>query len=449
MKTPEIYRPTSKTVVTEIKQFIVDKVRRVAQSNYSVATRLTENTLTTTDVVVGPDDPYTLKDVHNIVSISCPHEITAEFMSFGAIPEPEKRTEQVYFDASIEIVGASQAGRFLTIRVYDADLYTPTPISVDVMNMRTGETEVVYLAREKQGVYAGFAQTQNNPAQGVDFDGVMYCRRDDILRVMYDEPHNANGNSQQIQIDVVMTLDFAETILDAPTSVPYNSYLYFKVKNPVTPIVTVVNSRTQITRTVNIHAQAPLLLGAIENETTLDVQGGDTLTLTTIGRDIYGQNITVTHEVIVPTANVGVSMEVPTVSDVAKPFDILVTDNNMPQDANVVISNAAQGTTYNVAALPEFSYSGRYRVSLPNLHNYALPGQQLVIRYTSGLFVVTKVVNTIMEKSPECEPVETDTSTVSAPVVFKINGLFLLNGSFAGTIKLSANKAVRCTLIKA
>lgn len=449
MKVRDIYKPLAKTVVTEIKHFIVDKVRRVGQGDYTVATKVTEATMTQTEVVVGPDNPYTMKDVHNLVSIQCPYEIMAEFTSFGSIPEPEVRTEQIYFDATLETVGATQAGRFITVRVTDKDVYTAAPLSVDVLNLRTGETETANLNRESQGVYSGFFQTQNNDAKGVDFDGVMYCQKDDMLRISYEEAYAANGLSREISIDVTVTLDFAETSIEMPTSAPFDSFLNLRVKNPAGNTLTITNGRTGTSLSKVIGTFAPVALAYEDTDSSFAVQEGDELTVVVLGKDIYGQVLNISKTLTIAAAPVMPVMDTVAIADVAKPFTVNIQDYNLPATASMKFTNAATGIFTSVPMVLTYQYSGLFSLTLPTLVNLALPGQPLTLSYESNGLIVTKNIDTIMAPTAECETIVDDTNVESAPVTFKINGSFFLNGSFAGTIKLYADKPVRCTLIKA
>jgi hypothetical protein len=450
MKVRDIYKPLAKTVVTEIKHFVVDKVRRVGQGNFSVATKVTEASMTQTDITVGPDNPYTMKDVSNLVSIQCPYEIIAEFTSFGSIPEPEVRSEQIYFDATLETVGATQAGRFISVRVTDKDVYTAAPISVDVMNLRTGETETANLNRESQGVYTGFFQTQNNDAKGVDFDGVLYCQKDDTLRVSYEEAYAANGLSREVSLDVVVTLDFAETTIEMPTSAPFDSFLNLRVKNPAGTMLSVTNNRTGTSLEKVIGTFTPIALAYEDTESSFAVQEGDELTVVVLGKDIYGQVLNISKTLTIAAAPVVPVMDTVAIADVAKPFTVNIQDYNLPATAAMKFTNAVTGISTSVPMELAYQYSGLFSLTLPALVNLALPGQPLTLSYESNGLIVTKNIDTIMAPTEECEAAIADDSGVqSAPVTFKINGSFFLNGSFAGTIKLYADKPVRCTLIKA
>lgn len=451
MKPIQIYKPPARTVVTETRQFLVDNTRRTGINAFSVATKVTEATLEQKDITIGPDNPYTIKDVHNILSIQCPHPIQIEMVAFGLIPEPEVRSEQIFFDATIEI-GVANASRFVTCKVTDPDIFTTAPITISVQNMRTGETEEVSLIRSSQGVYESFLQTQNNDATGVDFDGMMFCRKDDILRFTYEEQFDATGKSRVITKDQVVTLDFEPTTIEVPATVVFGGFLNFKVRNPQQPYAQITNVRSGSTKQVLHSAFVPIELTFDDGDTALAVNDNDVIRVTTFGKDIYGQLQEISVDVTVSPAPPAV-IESVTQVDITQPFSVVITDNSARGQKNVVFRNQFTGAvfTYPLNEL-QFNYSGKYGIDFPTFHHIGLPGQPVVIEYTQGITPVTKTLELIRPPMAECPASDTqdpDAGVQSAPVKMTVNGQFFLNGSFAGTIKLTSENVVRCTLIKA
>jgi hypothetical protein len=451
MKPIQVYRPPARTVVTETRQFLVDNTRRTGINAFSVATKVTEATLEQKDITIGPDNPYTIKDVHHILSIQCPHPIQIEMVAFGTIPEPEVRTEQIFFDATIEI-GVANASRFVTVKVIDPDVYTSAPIDISVQNMRTGETEELHLERSDQGVYESFLQTQNNDATGVDFDGMMFCRKDDILRFTYEEPYDATGKSRVITQDQVVTLDFEPTTIEVPATVVFGGRLNFRVNNPQEQYAQITNIRSGSTLSVLHSAFVPIELTFDDGPDALAVNDNDVIQIVTKGKDIHGQLQNIVAEVVVRPGDTAV-IEAPTQVDITKPFSVLITDNSAGNSKSVVFRNQLTGAvfTYPLDQIG-FIYSGKYGITFPTFHHIGLPGQPVAIEYTVGVTTVTKTLELVKPApapSPVPDPQDPDAGVQSVPVTMTVNGQFFLNGSFAGTIKLSADKVVRCTLIKA
>lgn len=445
-----VYKPTEKTVVTEIKQFVVDSVRRVGAGFHSVATKITDETLDQKDVVITLEKPYTLLDVHNVCSIQTPFPIIAEFTAFGEIPTPDTRTEQTFTDAVITY-GDAYAGRFITVTISDADQFTMGPLEANVINLRTAETEKFKLGpTDEQGVYTGYFQTQNNAATGVDFDGVLYCQKDDMLRVYYTDPYGASGKSVEVVKEFVVGLDFKETTIQAPHALPFDKRLSVRVLNPVSTMVSVKNKRTSSVIEQMVGNYQPILLGYEDGELELSVQDNDIIVISTSGKNMYGEFTTVSQEVIVSGVTIEPELTAISLADVRDPFVIKVLDYNLPANPFVSLINTSTLQTTKYPLVEEYPHSGRYAVTLPNLLSNVLPGQLLQISYTAGEKTVSKNVDTIMGQTDEVVDTKPLAPTLSAPLRMTINGQFFLNGSFAGTIKLYAiDSPVRCTILKA
>lgn len=449
MKNKPVFKPLAKTVVTEIKHAIVDTVRRVGQSHHTVATKINKDIMTEMQVVVGPEKSYTLENVHNILSIFSPHPIKAEFLGFGEIVPEESTTEQIFYDAELE-VGRADAGRFVSVKVIDMDMHTEAPLQGEVMNMRTGETEYITLSKESEGIYTGFFQTQNNEAIGTNFDDVLFVHVNDTLRITYEEAFAANGKSRVVTQETVVTLDFIPTAIESPSSVPFNGFLNLRIKSPVGLRVKAQNMRTLYSIEQHIGTFQPILMAFEDGPLAMDVQDGDIIAISTTGTDSNGNEATITRNITIAGAAVLPTMETASVADVTKPFVINVQDDNLPPTGRVKIINGYTANVSDLLMVEEYPNSGRFSLSLDALTPYGLPGQLLVLEYTSPQGTpVQKNVNLIMPQTEQCEEITAPYAPVSNPVVFNIDGLFVLNGSFAGTIKLSAPDLVRCTIIKA
>lgn len=454
MTSKPTFRPLSKTVVTEIKQFVVDSVRRTGAMFQTVSTKISRAQMEQLDVVVERDKPYTLHNVQNIVSLSTPHPVEIELLGFGTIPEEEPRSEQIFFDAEV-LVERADAGRFVNVRVIDKDIYSTSPLSATALNMRTGETETFQLPYSgTQGVFDGFFQTQNNPVKGTDFDGVMYCQKDDTLRVIYVEPNSAAGTSRDVIDEVVVTLDFKETALVAPDSVPFNKSLNVRVLNPASRDVVIKNLRSGHTITQLVGAIQPIDMAFEDTDTSMSVQDFDQIEISTQGKDIYGQLITVQKTLSILPDPVDPVINVASQVDLSRPFTVTVQDFNLPANAELTLRNTSNNQYVTIPLIEDYPNAGRYSVEVFNVFDVVLPGELLRIQYTNSEVAKTIVrdVNTIMPQTPECQEQmqAPDTAGVSAPVVIRVNGLFVLNGSFAGTIKIRAiSDPVRCTLLKA
>lgn len=430
VKSKEKYKPANKTVVTEIKHFVVDKVRRVGSGRFTVAASSNDNTLTQTDVVVDADNPYTLKDVHKIVSISCPNMVYAELTGFGEIPEPETRTEQIYYDASLTAEDF-EAGTFLHISVEDQDNYANS-IEVSVQNMRTLETETATLIAVGRGRYKGTMSTREIGTAGNDFDGVLSCHAQDIINVTYVEPSNAQGLTESHSATVTcIEPEGKYTKLEVATTFPYNSELTYRTDSG--NATTIRNTRSGYV-IVQLASQ-PIMLADEDSMTSMQIEDGDIIELTTLGQTPNGIENILAHTQIGNAAPPQIQSEDHVAFDAE--LEVTILDNSMK---NVVVSVNGMG----IVAVPTYYNSGVYKAKIKPANVNMLPGQRMHITYGTALKEVY-----VLPNETECRPkTEFYDQQLTRPVTLKIDGHLFLNGSFAGTIKLWADEPTRITLIK-
>ena len=432
LMTSDPYKPPKKTVVTQIRHFIVDTSRRIGAGRFSVSAGSNENTLTQTEVVVSSENPYELKDVHSVVSISCPSPIYAEFVAFGEIPEPERRVEQLYFDAVISADDV-YAGMFLEITVEDLDCYA-NAIEVTVQNARTYETETINIASVGRGIFRGILQTRESMATGADFDGVMHCMPLDSLEISYNEPHNAAGQTERRILDVICkAYPHKYTSIEVASSVPVGKDLNFKIENGGNP-VSIRNTRTGYI--IHQPFPAPILLQDTDSMTSLAVQAGDIVEISTFGLTVNGEQ-TITKTLVVGNDNA------PTISGdsqvtFGQKLTLTIKDNSM-NGVSILVNGVS------IQAVSTFYNSGLYKAEFDVVRTLgALPGEYLNIQYGAlNKSVLVQPVDVMA-----CPEISVPDTGISDPVTFKIKDHFFLNGSFAGTIKLWADEPTRVTLLK-
>ena len=426
------YKPPRKTVVTDIRHFVVDTRRRVASGAFSVSAGSNLNTFASMDVVVDKDTPYVLKDVHSIVSISGPGKFYIELQGFGEIPEPEVRSERKYFTAVLTAHDFN-AGMFLEIEVEDLDNYANS-VEVTIQNMRTSETEVAILKSVGRGQFKGILQTRESSTVGANFDGIMYCMPSDQIHITYLDPANAEGQTELIETNVLaVAIQNLYTAIIAPATIPVEKDLVYVIENGDAPVV-IRNVRTGYT--IHQPYAAPILMGTENSQTSMAAEPLDVIEISTVGTTVNGM------QTIYRNINVGADTAPALTVVNAIPFQdeltIEVKDNNME---NVVV--AVNGV--NVQCVPTYYNSGHYRAVIKVGREFkALPGQNLDIVYKT----LTKSVLIQPVVSDECPSKEKPDTGVSAAVLFTVNGHFFLNGSFAGTLKIWADEETRLTLIK-
>lgn len=472
MRKRELYKPTAKTITTQVRQTVTDQVRRMSAGHQDVATEILSATLLQLDVVIGPDNPYTLKDVRQYLSISTPFPIGVELTAFGELPPLEERVEQKQFSNAVLTIEPVLAGQFINVAVTDADLFGEK-ITVECFNTNSGETEYVTLHCVRKNEYRGFIQSLNSANAGVNFDGTMYCKDADILRFTFTDPHNEHGLSQDVVQDVAVVSPVKATDLMIQRYVISGEKLRIAVyngSNAPFQTFTVVNETTGtaidgfLEQAVSDPAVlvGSITLGTMDTGDELGVTTNDVLTITYAnGNDSTGLSQPVSKIATVkdPGTVPGVIAVAATVK-IYSELEIEVGDFDLfTTEVEVFVTNQRTNISTPVEIYEVWPGMSVFRGSLLVGPEIGLPGDTLEITYsdygTNGTVVLTaqtviashvEHVDPVVEETPD--PVD---NSISKPLTLTVNGLFLLNGSFAGTLKLFAldENEVRCTLIKA
>lgn len=472
MRKREQYKPTAKTIVTEVRQTMVDAVRRMSAGRQSVACEILDTTLNQLDIVIGPDRPYILKDVRQYLSISTPFPIGLELVAFGEIEPAEERVEPKQFNTATMEIEPVIAGKFINVAIFDPDLFGAT-VNVECFNTNSGETEYVTLHCVRKNEYRGFIQSRNSLDAGMNFDGTMFCKDADVLRFTYTDPQNEHGLSQDIVADIVVVSPVkATTVMVQDYMISGESIRVAIYNGSDAPFQSfnVVNENTGTTMDGLLEPsreQPDVLIGSIPlgPDDTADAMGVSTNDVLTIsyehGHDSTGISLPVKHTALVknPETVVGKVTAQATVK-MYSDLPIEVQDFDLfTSEVEVFLTN--KRTNISVPAKLKEVWPGMsiFRGAIGITPEIGLPGDILEITYSdygpNGTNVLTtetviashvEHVDPVVAETPE--PLDT---SISKPVQLTINGLFLLNGSFAGTLKLSAldNNDVRCTIIKA
>lgn len=471
MRRREQFKPTAKTIVTQVRQTVVDAVRRVSAGQQSVATEVIGAPLQQLDFVIGPDAPYTLRNVNQYVSISTPFPIGVELIAFGELPELEARVEERQFSTATMEIEPIVIGQFINIAVFDPDLFGATAI-VEVFNKNSGETEYATLHCVKKNEYRGFVQSLNSGDAGINFDGTMYCKDLDVLRFSYTDPNNERGLSQEIVQEAVAVSPIKATTIMVQRFVVtgekiriavYNGNLApfqnFRVENKTTGIS--MDGMLEPAPSDESVLIGALTLGPDDTSEELGVKVNDVLTITyENGQDSTGipQIITETAVVKNPFTVTGRIIAAPT-AKIYSDLEVTVEDFDLfTSEVEIFVTNMRTNNSVPFQLFEVWPGMSIFRGNVPITPTFGLPGDTLEITYsdygsnTNVLTTKTVVASHVEHVEPVVEEVPDPVdNSISKPVQLTVNGLFVLNGSFAGTLKLYAldENEVRCTIIKA
>lgn len=478
MRKREQYKPTAKTIVTQVRQTMVDAVRRRSTGMQDVATEVLDSALTQTDIVIGPEKDYLMRDVRQYLSVFSPFPVGVELVAFGEIEPEAPRAEQRQFTTARMEIEPVLAGQFINVAVFDPDIFGAT-VQVECFNVTSGETEYITLHCVRKNEYRGFIQSLNNATAGQNFDGTMYCKHNDVLRFTFTDPHNDSGLSQDLTQDVVVVSPVQATQMMVQKNVISGEKLRVAIYNGgAQPFqsFTVLNNATGTsmdgaleetvdTRIVSgdpVVLVGSITLGTMDTPDELGVSTNDSLTITYAnGHDATGlfQPVTGTATVKDPGTVLG-EIKVAATTKIYGMLEIEVSDFDLfTTEVEVYVTNTRTNISKPVLLAEVWPGMSVFRSAVELGPEFGLPGDTLEITYSdydeSGTEVLTaqtviashvEHVDPVPEETPD--PVDTG---ISKPVQLVVNGLFILNGSFAGSLRLYAldENDVRCTLIKA
>ncbi len=464
----QLFKPNAKTIVTEIRHFIVDSVRRIGAGHHAVSALVDKATLQQLDIVVEQDKPYTFKDIHHVFSISSPSPVDVTLTAFGEIPEPEQRSEHMTHTGTLTC-DPLVLGNFFNITLHDLDVFASS-VDVTVFNKRTGETENVRLHAVKTNVYKGFIETNNTEVPGVNFDGVLYAKSNDEIVVTYFDAAVDIGLSQEITVSTFAQSPFKETTLFANHKIYEGNYFVVVVENgreEENQVLQFTNDRSghrtdaELVRMPDGNLVAKVELGTADGFATFETYAGDIITARyTNGRDETGKAkiVEIAKEVYTP----GVSPFTGTLtvsSPVVKQYDtfkIRVTDHDFNnKNVVVMVNNYRAGTSIPVVLQEIYEDIGIYEASVEMLPSYGIAGDNVELTYadyTNNTEVKTATFTVAAnDDSTDDETESPIVLGVSRPVTIRVDKQWFLNGRFAGTIAISAidNNPVRCSVVKA
>lgn len=472
MRKREQYKPTAKTIVTQVRQTMVDAVRRRSTGMQDVATEVLDSALTQTDIVIGPGKDYLMRDVRQYLSIFSPFPIGVEMVAFGEIEPDTPRVEQRQFTTATMEIEPVLAGQFINVAVFDPDIFGAS-VQVECFNVTSGETEYVTLHCVRKNEYRGFIQSLNSATAGQNFDGTMYCKHNDVLRFTFTDPHNDSGLSQDLTQDVVVVSPVQATQMMIQKYVISGERLRIAIYNgsdmPFQSF-TVLNNATGTAMDGALEPDAnnpnvlvgSILLGTMDTPDELGVSTNDSLTITYAnGHDATGlfQPVTGTATVKDPGTVLG-EIKVAATTKIYGMLEIEVSDFDLfTTEVEVYVTNTRTNISKPVLLAEVWPGMSVFRSAVLLGPEFGLPGDTLEITYSdydeSGTEVLTartviashvEHVDPVPEETPD--PVD---NGISKPIQFVVNGLFILNGSFAGSLRLYTldENDVRCTIIKA
>lgn len=446
-----------KTIVSEFRSYIVDGLGKQAVNRSAVSVKVSD--FGKYEAKITQQKPHVLSvNTRNHLHIASSFPIRMVFIPGDGdavepvYPEVLYTTGVIYVNESIEV------NSVLQIRVFDPDVVLDS-MDVTLFNTNSGETEFVKLVRTGDGVFSGQIPVLLRTLRGLDFDGVMHSRPDDVLSIIYKDARTALGVPGTVAQKVLVTSSFTQPDLIVRTRLDAQGILGIYVENGTqTAIVKLTNLRTGIT------AQAPLTTKndvdyqtAIALSTLLPIVDGDIVRVDYADVDLYGAPFLLSENVVITTANAPGVIRCAATAQINQDFAIELADPDVLTDYVDLILTGVQTKKYcRVRAARLGVATGIYRVTTKISTEFAADSQ-VRITYTDSVngrpSLVTKDVTLYKatEEVPVVVPEETTPVLTPSVESFEMIGdLLVLNGSFSGIIKLYGTELepTRCSILQ-
>lgn len=482
------FRSAHRTIVTEIKSFIVDTVSRSGVFRQTVSARVPDDgTLRQQDVNVSKTKTFEVLDTHAAVGILCPEPVKIIMIQTGEVEIPEEPEEPELQLGEIVAPAALVAGRLLTVSVTDPDLpAAQLTLDVTVFNTTTGETETLSLNRMSNRTFTGSMQTMMFPTKGEDFDGSMNVAHDQLVRVIYRDLTTPTANVQTVEATIPVISPYVDSRVTANSFIFPDRPIAIMVEDKdvagaVAAYVTVTNINTgevEVAVLTEIQsgvftAELPTRLAEFPqtDDGVLDVSVGDTLVVEfTDERAIEEPTKTVEVEVREDQSVAGL-MSIQEEATVTTNLSVTAYDYNLAGQPYIIvpISNVRTSSVIMLECYEVQPNTGIFFGQL-QLKQGNTSGQILGVEVGDTLRCVYVDSNnehmpvfveryvTIVEDAPVDPPVvvppeedeeEDPPESILGAVEIKVNGLFFFNGEFTGRIRIVGLKdeLTRCSIL--
>lgn len=428
------------TVVTETRTFTVTRKGRKNVERVAVSARSSD--VSTQVIEVRQDQPYVIrKHPRKLLQINSEFPLRAVFVQ-GNSEDAEDLPDEDQYTTGVIYADPLVLNSLNTISVYDPDEASQV-LNLVAFNMVTGETENVTLESVGLGMYRGELRVVAKRERGTDFDGCMGAADHHSVKLQYKDSRTSAGLPAVIEAVVNVSTQSVAPMLVARRTVRLGETMGVALFNAPTndPEVHVLaggdRHRVSLSHNGKVHA------GSID---ALDFSVGDEIEFQFQWLDEYGEAQTLTRICRIVEG------------DTEAQLSAAIVDNRI----NVLLEDPdLVGETVGVVVVEgedKFSRVRLYRVA-PHVGLYE--GQfyapaSVEVRYVDGAVVHSQRID-LPEGEPAPEPPSDDKpaapeqSAMYSQVEFIINGLFVLNGSFSGIVRLYAleDESVRCSLVHA
>ena len=431
------------TLVTEHRLYRVNRNGRKSLTKAAVSARsanVVEEQFTVTQT-----EPHVIKKHANKhLTIKSEHPIRAVFRQ--GIPELEATPIQPappYRTAKLNVRDITLNARNV---VEVEDDVAVTQVDVHVLNVRTGETEIVTCVRTG-AKFMGHYNVDYGQAAGTNFDECLRADYDDELVFQYLDGRNIDSVPETIT--VVKRIESAPLLptLYVRSHVTLNDTIGIAVRNAASTYVTVDCERLGFTRTILLRPNGSIHEALLATNSILGAQEGDVIRVTTTATDIHNVTHTVTSNSSISHSEI---VEIEAIAELNTASSIRLRDPNLTgHTVGVLIEREGDFVRVRLNRLAPYTgiYEGSWTPSEPGTYTlrYVAAGNAV----HDHVIVVAEQDTEVKPELPECPPQIEVPIYGQNQVEMEINGLFTLNGRFSGAVYLYAveDEMVRCSVV--
>lgn len=440
------FRSASRTVVTEIKSFVVDTVTRSGAFRQSVSARIDETkAFNRKDINVSEVDEYTVEDVSSIAAVHSPEPIVLYFeQDVATEPEPEPEPEHT---VEFQTPQTFYANEPLVIRYVDTTLANVGTIDVVVLNLDTGETEYVTLDAEEPSIFIGELPTHANPLKGIDFDSSLNVVQGHNILIRYNEVETFCGVLSHHENPVLTVPKFVFASNPIPVRIESEAAAH-----------TVVN--IQVTRNLEVQNIVLTETSAGVFETVLEPSEFDTHILY-VASKFATTNMYETDVRVFEPQHVDVEIHADAYVSEGSSAEVVVFDYNRANAGNLVaVMTSSRTSEHLMVTLQESApYSGKFVANI-SVTPTMQPGDVLTIAYVDvydeeperhevAILVEAATPPEMQRQALQVAMSLPELQNQKHTVMMEVDGLFLLNGSFNGRIRIRGMRSTptRCSLM--
>lgn len=410
----------NRTIVTEVKTRVVNKKGRESFHRTNDAVRASE--IIQDSFTVSTNEHKVIENIGTHFKLETQHPVILSMLQGTGVQHPTVEMD-VYEPHTAHIDTEFEDGEIprILIRVNDPDIIGSSSVRVVAFNTITGETEYVTLNKEAVGVYSGHLNLVYTKTEGENFDGYMYYSSLQPICISMLDQVSSEGKPIHVT---------NESMYPAPSNVPriyvrdpLDGKVQIRIDNLPEGDYNLLVNGAQVTPDFDVNNS--MLCDAGDGDTVtvellFSYNGINSSVLRKIPNELSLPVLSVTPEV---EANGYMIIELRDASELDSTASVMVFSGDVNKSIQLesIDGTGTFGGTFNVS---EFEYDSDFRIGVS--YSYK----------NDASYDILKAYTTV-DVSDEEDSVE---SIQLQPIEIYVDGCFVFNGSFTGTISIRPAK---------